>query len=98
MKSFGDRDTTAFTYVWWQVLLMAYVWKCQIRKEIFDSQYCFADKLVKSLFADNGNHKTFKKFINAKWERLKYLSQRCHGWDDVEELLEIVTVAFKKQN
>ena len=97
MKYLRSRNTTAFTFVWWQVLLMAYVWKCQISNEIFDSHCFFADKLMKSLFSKNGKHIQFKEFVKDKWERLEYLSQCCDDLEAVEELLEILTSAFEQQ-
>jgi hypothetical protein len=97
IEYFGDKETTAFEFLWWQVMLMAYVWNSQMEDDKFKQYCCFADEFVNTFFTNEDMHSIFKGFfVDHKWERLKELSQNCHQKEDVEELLGTLSVAFIK--
>ena len=96
---FTTNKQSPFQFVWWQVLLMAYVWQTQAMNDQIDAEEQFAERLVKELFLDEDAHQTFRSFIGTRsnWDELSQLSEDCHSSKAVELLLKILSTAFQKQ-
>ena len=92
MYTYAGMDKSAFHYVWWQVLHVAYIWFNKLENEHPSSH---APDIYQNLLkANRPDFQPFKNAFDNQWPTLGEL-ERQHSEESVLRLLDIVSIVFQ---
>jgi hypothetical protein len=90
---YEDMSKSAYEYVWWQVLHVAYIWFNKLPNE--DKESTLASDIFDDLFTTSkAEFQSFKNAFLGQWSTVHNLKQN-HCKASVEHLLDIVSIVFK---